>query len=259
VQAAIDLKANIDSPIFTGTVTAPTFSGNLIGNAATATKLQSARTIAGVSFDGSANIAIPFANLSSKPTTLSGYGITDAATGINGYANNIYVNDTRSVTTTPDFINRGVRFDFKSNAVDGLSDGGSYYGQMTFRQYGSASDWTGGKSHQLGFTDNDNIWHRSGSTSWGSWNKLYHSGNFTNLNQLTTRNFSDLQNKPTTLSGYGITDALLASSYNAADVLAKIKTVDGAGSGLDADLLDSLHSTAFSQYFHYGTTTSNTG
>lgn len=31
---------------------------------------------------------------------------------------------------------------------------------------------------------------------------------------------------------------LLATDYNAADVLTKIKTVDGAGSGLDADLLD---------------------
>lgn len=43
-----------------------------------ATRLKTARTIAGVSFDGSANISIPFANLSSKPTTISGYGITDA-------------------------------------------------------------------------------------------------------------------------------------------------------------------------------------
>jgi len=32
--------------------------------------------------------------------------------------------------------------------------------------------------------------------------------------------------------------ALPASSYTAADILAKLKTVDGAGSGLDADLLD---------------------
>lgn len=49
-------------------------------NVASATKLQTARTIAGVSFDGSDNISIPFANLSSIPTTLSGYGITDAYT-----------------------------------------------------------------------------------------------------------------------------------------------------------------------------------
>lgn len=36
-----------------------------------------------------------------------------------------------------------------------------------------------------------------------------------------------------------------ASAYTAADVLTKIKTVDGAGSGLDADLLDGQNSTAF--------------
>jgi hypothetical protein len=49
-------------------------------NVLSATKLTQARTIAGVLFDGTANIAIPFANLASKPTTLSGYGITDAVT-----------------------------------------------------------------------------------------------------------------------------------------------------------------------------------
>jgi hypothetical protein len=43
---------------FTGTVTAPTFSGALSGNAATATSLQTARTINGVSFDGTANITV---------------------------------------------------------------------------------------------------------------------------------------------------------------------------------------------------------
>ena len=40
---------------------------------------------------------------------------------------------------------------------------------------------------------------------------------------------------------------LAASSYTAADVLSKLLTVDGAGSGLDADLLDGLNSTAFAQ------------
>ena len=41
-------------------------------------------------------------------------------------------------------------------------------------------------------------------------------------------------------------DAKLASSsYTAADILTKIKTVDGAGSGLDADLLDGISSASF--------------
>jgi hypothetical protein len=38
---------------------------------------------------------------------------------------------------------------------------------------------------------------------------------------------------------------LSSSSYTAADVLTKIKTVDGAGSGLDADLLDGISSASF--------------
>ena len=38
---------------------------------------------------------------------------------------------------------------------------------------------------------------------------------------------------------------LLASAYTAADVLTKIKTVDGTGSGLDADTLDTYHETSF--------------
>jgi len=41
-----------------GTVTAPTFIGALTGNASTATTLQTARTINGVSFNGSANITV---------------------------------------------------------------------------------------------------------------------------------------------------------------------------------------------------------
>lgn len=53
---------------------------SVTGNAGTATALATARNIAGVSFNGSADIAIPFANLTSKPTTLTGYGITDAYT-----------------------------------------------------------------------------------------------------------------------------------------------------------------------------------
>ena len=42
-----------------------------------------------------------------------------------------------------------------------------------------------------------------------------------------------------------LTTKLDASSYTATDILVKIKTVDGTGSGLDADTLDGLQSTAF--------------
>lgn len=43
----------------------------------------------------------------------------------------------------------------------------------------------------------------------------------------------------------GLAGKVNTTTYTANDVLTKIKTVDGAGSGLDADLLDGLDSTAF--------------
>jgi hypothetical protein len=46
------------------------------------------------------------------------------------------------------------------------------------------------------------------------------------------------------LKTYFDTVYLAATAYTAADVLTKIKTVDGTGSGLDADLLDGLNSTS---------------
>ena len=46
----------------TGTINAPTFTGALSGNATTATTLATARTINGVSFNGSANITVADAN-----------------------------------------------------------------------------------------------------------------------------------------------------------------------------------------------------
>ena len=79
-----------------GNFAAGTITAALTGNASTATKLATARNISlsgdvsgTVSFDGSAEVNIAttvandshlhaFTNLTSKPTTLSGYGITDA-------------------------------------------------------------------------------------------------------------------------------------------------------------------------------------
>jgi hypothetical protein len=53
-----------------------------------------------------------------------------------------------------------------------------------------------------------------------------------------------------TLDGYHASSFLQASSYTASDVLTKIKTVDGSGSGLDADLLDGKHASSFALSSH---------
>lgn len=49
------------------------------------------------------------------------------------------------------------------------------------------------------------------------------------------------------LDGLQAAAFLLASAYTAGDVLAKLLTVDGAGSGLDADLLDGLQAADFAR------------
>ena len=55
----VDGHTDLDNVSVAGVVTATTFVGALTGNAATATALQNARTIGGVSFDGTANINLP--------------------------------------------------------------------------------------------------------------------------------------------------------------------------------------------------------
>lgn len=54
---------------FAGAQTWPTFNQSTTGNAATATKLATARTIGGVSFDGSANINLPGVNAAGTQNT----------------------------------------------------------------------------------------------------------------------------------------------------------------------------------------------
>jgi hypothetical protein len=100
--------------------------------------------------------------------------------------------DTRSTNPVPNTTSNGVRYDFKSNSTNGLSDGGTYNGQMTWRSYSNTTDLSGGMPINIAYTANGNLWTRIGAsaTTWGTWYKLWSSGN------------------------------------------------DGAGSGLDADLLD---------------------
>lgn len=81
--------------------------------------------------------------------------------------------DSRDVASTPQEHGAGVWLDFKANAKANLTDGGTYVGLLTVRKYGSTTDWTGGKSAQLGFTDNSNLWVRFGTgTAWEAWQQL---------------------------------------------------------------------------------------
>jgi len=65
-QIVLDGTIIVDAGVVTGatSITSTALVGALTGNASTATALETARTIAGVSFDGTANIAIASTNLS---------------------------------------------------------------------------------------------------------------------------------------------------------------------------------------------------
>lgn len=84
--------------------------------------------------------------------------------------------DTRSVNTNPQDYIPGVTYDFKLGTTIGISGapGTGYVGLMTFRPYGTTTDFTGGPVWQLAFL-NDNQFQKRVSTSgttWGSWSAV---------------------------------------------------------------------------------------
>ena len=81
VDTALSEKLSLTGGTMTGGVSAPTFTGALAGNAATATKLATARQINGTNFDGSGNITT--ANWGTARTLTIG----NTAKSVNGAGN----------------------------------------------------------------------------------------------------------------------------------------------------------------------------
>ena len=99
-------------------------------------------------------------------------------TGSAAIAAELSVPDLRSTSITPSYFGQGLNAAFMANSTDGLSDGGTYHGILQLQQW---SDASGGGSHQLAFTDSNNIWHRGSSgalTTWAAWSKLLDSTNY---------------------------------------------------------------------------------
>ena len=151
----------------------------------------------GIRIDSSGIISIGATSVNPAVTNTQTLGTSSAVwsnvyattfTGNSSTTSKILSPDTRAVTTTPETLTSpGVVFDFKANTSNALSDGGTYHGLMTYRPYGSLTDWTGGNSHQIGFTNNNNIWHRAGnSTTWGTWQKIYDTADAATANTAST-------------------------------------------------------------------------
>ena len=150
-------------------------AGNVgIGSTSPAQKLDVAGAIAisGTTvIDASRNLA--------SIGSYNGYVPSQSATS----TNSIYSLDSRSTNYLPQDRNAGLYADFKANSTDGLSDGGGYHGVLTFRSYGSTTDFSGGQASQIAYTDNSNLWARFGSTAtWNAWKQIATSGMTNNFN-----------------------------------------------------------------------------
>ena len=63
----VDIAGTYADPLWLTSISGAKVTGGISGNAATATRLATARTIAGVAFDGTANISIPYSGLTGAP------------------------------------------------------------------------------------------------------------------------------------------------------------------------------------------------
>lgn len=88
--------------------------------------------------------------------------------------------DSSGIDLLPNTFNSGLYADLKTNAISGLSDGGTHTGVLTYRSYGTGNDLAKGPVFQLGFTTNGNVYKRRSltETTWNTWHKIWDEGSF---------------------------------------------------------------------------------
>ena len=115
------------------------------------------------------------------PAAGSGLGYVPTQTSAGSNTNSVVSNTSLiSVSQNPRDMEPGFYVEVKTNGVDGLTDGGSTHGVLTFRAIGTGSNFTAGQMEQIAYTDNGSLYHRlsTGAGSWGSWLKLLDSSNY---------------------------------------------------------------------------------
>ena len=186
--------------------------------------------------------SLPWSSITGKPTTLSGYGITDAYTKTEA--------DGRYLKLSGgSMLNTNVVTNMNADLLDGLNGAdylsrhnidNDYYttpGQkiitvttgsriVSEAQYGSLIQW--GNSNKTPGTDDSSTWYnqligltndrlyfrtRTNGGDWTTAKKIAFISDFSSWALASTKpsySFSELTSHPTTLSGYGITDAYIS-------------------------------------------------
>jgi hypothetical protein len=154
-----------------------TSSGSITGNAATATALQTARTIGGVSFNGTANINLPGVNTAGNQNTSGNATTATSLTSSN------FISQTGSTGSwNSDFQNTPAGTakyggDVGANGTNG--PGGSWWIQQNFRHTNGGNFW--GTQVAWGWEDNANrlATRNVQNGSFGGWVYYLNSANFT--------------------------------------------------------------------------------
>ncbi|HFV1726324.1 TPA: tail fiber protein, partial [Escherichia coli] len=104
---------------------------NTTGNAATATKLQTARTIGGVSFDGSANINLPGVNIAGNQNT-TGNAATATKLQTARTINGVSFDGSKNIELTAEDLNLEQTVELAAGALQKNQNGADIPGKDTF-------------------------------------------------------------------------------------------------------------------------------
>ena len=200
INGNITVSASYNSPVVTGI---PDFTGCTIVDLKNTAIDFTGSTITGTNFLTSVP-AQSFASLTGKPTTLAGYGITDALTAGGALqSTNLQPTDETSATT------KGSTLELSGGDSTGLNSNG---GDLAIVG-GNGSSGTHGDIN-IGTSQTNAI--TIGNTGTTSINGIVDFTGATSIdfNTVTINNleFADISAKPTTLAGYGITDAANTSA-----------------------------------------------
>ena len=232
--------------------------GNVTGNAGTATTLATARniTLSGdasgtASFNGSANASIvvvvadnshahTIANVTGLQSTLDAK-VDDSEKGAANGVATLDINGKVVLTQIPDSVLGQLEYQgvWDFTTLPTATQKGQYWvASVSGNDYivGDWAVWNGISFDKIDNTD-------AVATVAGRTGNVVLTKSDVGLSNVN--NTADVDKPISNATQAALNDKLDSATYTASNVLTKLKTVDGSGSGLDADTLDGLDSTAF--------------